>query len=119
MLLVYYECQSQEAYNSYRQVVNEKKQQIRRDSMLGLQETVADMMRESVKMWRPTKWARTTAQEPPPPPQFPPMKDRGCRYHSSNEVKANILADHFFPPPVKADPANAEGYSYPPELQTG
>jgi hypothetical protein len=85
---------SQETYINYRQAVNEKRQQIKRDSMLGWRQAVADIMRDPAKMWRLTKWARTTAQEPPPPPQFPPMKDRGCRYHISNEAKANVLADH-------------------------
>jgi hypothetical protein len=119
MLLAYYECQSQEAYNSYRQAVNEKKQQIKRDSMLSWRQTVVDIMCDPAKMWRLTKWARTTAQEPLPPPQFPPMKDREGRHHSSNEAKANILADHLFPPPVRADLADIEGYSYPPELPMG
>jgi hypothetical protein len=47
------------------------------------------------------------------------MKDRGCRHDSSNEAKSNVLADYFFPPPVKADLADSEGYSYPPELSMG
>lgn len=84
--------------------------------MLGWRQAVADIMRDLAKMWRLTKWARTTAQEPPPPPQFPPMKDREGRYHSSNEAKANVLADHFFPPLVRADLADIEGHRYPPEL---
>jgi hypothetical protein len=107
---------SQEAYINYRQAVNEKKRQIKRDSMLGWRQTVADTMRDPAKMWRLTKWARTAAQEPPPPPQFPPLKDREGRHHSSNEAKANVLAGHFFPPLVKADLADIEGYRYPPEL---
>lgn len=107
---------SREAYINYRQAVNEKKRQIKRDSTLGWRQTVADIMRDPAKMWRPTRWARTTAEEPPPPPQFPPIKDRDGRHHSSNEAKANVLADHFFPPPVKADLADTEGYRYPPEL---
>jgi hypothetical protein len=110
---------SQEAYINYRQTVNEKKRQIKRDSTLGWRQTVADIMRYPTKMWRLTKWARTTAQEPPPPPQFPPIKDREGRHHSSNEDKANVLADHFFPPPVKADLADIERYRYPHELSMG
>jgi hypothetical protein len=107
---------SHETYVSYRQAVNERKRQIKRDSALGWRQTVADIMRNPAKMWRLTKWARTTAQEPPPPLQFPPIKDRDGRHHSSNEAKANILADHFFPPPVRVDLADTEGYRYPPEL---
>jgi exonuclease III len=87
---------SQEAYINYRQAANEKKRQIKRDSMLGWRQAVADIMRDPAKMWRLTKWARTAAQEPPPP-QFPPLKDRGGRHHSSNEAKANVLAGHFSP----------------------
>jgi hypothetical protein len=47
--------------------------------------------------------------------------DEGQRggHHSSNEDKANVLADHFFPPPVKADLADIERYRYPPELSMG
>jgi hypothetical protein len=73
-------------------------------------------MRDPAKMWRLTRWARTTAQEPLPPPQFPPIKDKDSRHQNSNEAKANVLADHFFPPLVKADLADIEGYRYPPEL---
>lgn len=110
---------SQEAYINYRQTVNKKRQQIKRDSTLGWQQTVADIMCDPTKMSRLTKWARTKAQEPPPPPQFPPIKDREGRHHSSNEDKANVLADHFFPPLVKADLADIERYRYPPELSIG
>jgi len=52
---------SQEAYINYRQAVNEKKRQIKRDSMLGWRQAVADIMRDPAKMWRLTKWARTAA----------------------------------------------------------
>jgi hypothetical protein len=107
---------SQEAYINYRQTVNEKRRQIKRDSTLGWRQTVADIMRDPTKMSRLTKWARTKAQEPPLPPQFPPIKDREGRHHSSNEAKANVLADHVFPLPVKADLADIERYRYPPEL---
>jgi hypothetical protein len=88
---------SQEAYIDDRQTVNEKKRQIKRDSKLGWRQTVADIMRDPTKMWRLTKWARTTAQEPSPPSQFPPMKDREGRHHSSNEDKAvmRILGIHL------------------------
>ena len=73
-------------------------------------------MRDPAKMWRLTKWARTTAQEPPSPPQFPPIKDRDGTHRSSNGAKANVLAEHFFPPPVRADLTDIEGYRYSPEL---
>lgn len=107
---------SQEAYVSYRQAVNKKKRQIKRDSTLGWRRTVADIMRDPAKMWRLTKWARTTVQQPPPPPQFPPIKDRDGMLHGPNEDKADVLADHFFPPPVNADLADIAGHVYPPEL---
>jgi len=42
-------------------MVNEKKPQIRRDSMLGWGQTVADIMRDPAKRWQLTKWARTAA----------------------------------------------------------
>jgi hypothetical protein len=60
-----------------------------------------------------------TAQEPPLPPQFPPIKDREGRHCSLNEDKANVLTDHFFPQPVRADLADIERYRYPPELLIG
>jgi hypothetical protein len=44
------------------------------------------------------------------------MKDRGGRIRSSNEDMADVLADHFFPPPVRADLTDIEVYVYPPEL---
>lgn len=99
-----------------RQAVNEKKRQIKRDSTLGWRRTVADTMRDPAKMWRLTKWARTTAQEPPSPPQFPPIKDRDVTHRSSNGAKANVLAENFFPPPVRAGLTDIEGYRYPREL---
>jgi hypothetical protein len=103
------------AYVSYRQAVNEKRRQIERDSTLSWRQTVADIMRNPAKMWRLTRWVRTTAQDLPPP-QFPPVKDRDGRHHSSNEAKDNVLAEHFFPPLVRADLADTEGYRCPPEL---
>ncbi|KAI7191628.1 hypothetical protein KC316_g5942 [Hortaea werneckii] len=48
-------------------------------------------MRDPVKMWRLTKWARTTAQEPPPPPQFPPIQDRDAELSMSQEVTADEI----------------------------
>lgn len=108
---------SQEAYVSYRETANEKKRRTKRESTLGWRETVAGIMRDPAKMWRLTKWARMTAQEPPPPPpQFPSMRDRDGMLHSSNEGKADILADRFFPSPVNADLADLAGHVYPPEL---
>jgi hypothetical protein len=107
---------SHESYVKYRQAVNEKKRQIKRDSMLGWRQTVADTMRDPAKMWRLTRWARTTAQEPPPPPQFPPIKDKDSRHQSSNGAKANVLADRFFLPSVKAGLADTEGHRYLSEL---
>jgi hypothetical protein len=46
----------------------------------------------------------------------PPMKDRRGRIHSSNEDKADVLAVHFFPPTVRADLTDIDGYVYLPEL---
>lgn len=64
-----------------------------------------------------TKWVRTTAQEPPPPPHFPPIKHRDGTHRSSNEAKADVLAEHFFfPPPVRADLTDIEGYTYSSDL---
>jgi hypothetical protein len=44
------------------------------------------------------------------------MKDREGKHHSLNEDKANVLTDHFFPPPVREDLTDIERYRYPPEL---
>lgn len=44
------------------------------------------------------------------------MKDRDGRIRSSNEDKADVLAGHFFPPPVSADLTDTRGSVYPPEL---
>ena len=84
--------------------------------MLGWRQAVADIMRDPAKMWRLTNWARTATREPPPPPQFPPLKDREGRHHSSNEAKANVLVGHFFSLLIKADLTDIKGYRYPPEL---
>jgi hypothetical protein len=46
----------------------------------------------------------------------PTDQARKGRHYSSNEAKANVLADRFFPLLVRADLANIEGYRYLPEL---
>ncbi|PPJ53230.1 hypothetical protein CBER1_11842 [Cercospora berteroae] len=66
-------------------------------------------------MWRLAKWARTSAYTPPPLPYFPTITDRNGR-HTTNEAKANALADHFFPPPIPADLNDIGHHIYPPEL---
>jgi hypothetical protein len=41
------------------------------------------------------------------------------RHHSSNEDKANVFTEYFFPPLVRVDPADIKRYRYPPELSMG
>jgi len=79
-------------------------------------ETVAKAAEDPKKMWQLAKWAHTTALEPPAPPQFPPLEDRQGQIHSTNDAKAELLANHFFSPSVPASLTNLKGHIYPPEL---
>lgn len=103
-------------YVAYRTATNSKKRQIRLDTRATWRQTVAHITEDPKKMWKLAKWARTSAAEPPAPPQFPPLKDRDGTHQSSNDVKADILAKHFFPPAKAADLSDIADHRYPSEL---
>ena len=94
---------------------NAKKWQIRKDTTISWKKTVTKAAEDSEKMWRLTEWVRTKALEPPAAPQFPPLKDRQGRIHSTKDANAEILAHHFFPLPVPADLTDLEGHMCPPK----
>jgi hypothetical protein len=59
------------------------------------------------------KWAHTADGKPKALPQFPPISRPGEEIlHYSNEEKATILAEQFFPLPVEADLSDIPGFTY-------
>lgn len=68
-------------------------------------------------MWKLSKWARSSAIQPPPLPQIPALQDSKGNLHKEFDSKVQVLREQFFPPPTRADlsdilPTNR----YPPPL---
>ncbi|KAI1000147.1 hypothetical protein K3495_g8053 [Podosphaera aphanis] len=51
-------------------------------------------------------------------PQIPDIKDAEGKIYTESLVKVNVMAQHFFPPPVHADVQDIAGFTYPEELKT-
>ena len=60
-------------------------------------------------------WARSNGDSAKGLPQLPDIRD-GTTWAATNEDKARVFAQQFFPHPRAADLSDIEGYQYPPPL---
>ncbi|KAI0994187.1 hypothetical protein K3495_g13996, partial [Podosphaera aphanis] len=109
---------SLENWIKYNKATNKKKSQIRKDKMIGWRTTVSEVSKDPTRIWKLARWAKKDEEEKRRLPQIPDIKDAEGKIYTESLDKVNVMAQHFFPPPVHADVQDIAGFTYPEELKT-
>ena len=102
-----------QSYRAFVQTSRARNKQIKTDTNLAWRKVVREITNDPSRIWRLAKWAREGANQAHQNPQFPDLQGPNNTREGTNEGKAEVLANHFFPPARTADLGDIPSTQYP------